>query len=228
MTGLSDKIRSRGYWQIFVSPADFVESRVPYSELRPLIERSSVDLRGWDFPHIDPHEPIQTNTSWIEQESEWHQFKEIWRLHQSGQFLDLLSIWEDWYDESQLDRIPDGWEPMQRLGVSNTIYHFTEIYEFASRLARTVAGSEVMTIGITATGLKNRFLWQENLRRVPFRFPRSTAMSEFLFEKAYSKLDLSAQPREFALEPIEELFARFEWSPGLERLREWQSQIGKW
>src|SRR5689334_8105543 len=100
MSELTQKIRSRAYWTLSLSPAVYLPERLPYGELLRIVQRASVNLRGWDFPHMDPHEKVSRDVTFIAQESSWHQYHEAWRFHQSGQFLDLWALWEDWYDES--------------------------------------------------------------------------------------------------------------------------------
>jgi len=227
MTALADKIRSRGHWLVTLNPSTYVEERVPYGELYAIIERNAVNLRGWDFPHIDPHSPIVREANWIGQESDWNQYKEAWRFYQSGQFIDMTGLWEDWLDESSLQSRPEGWQPGKFLGVANTIFRFTEIHEFAARLAATSAGDQMMHIAVKISGLENRELRLEDPGRAPFMYPRKTSMKEFEFEQDITKVELLGQPRELALERLLRLFERFDWTPTVDQLRDWQSRIGK-
>ena len=49
-----DKIRTRGYWRVLIRPTQFDENHIAdYSDLFPIVEKNSVQLRGWDYPHID-------------------------------------------------------------------------------------------------------------------------------------------------------------------------------
>src|SRR5438105_12910808 len=106
---LVEKIRSRGYWDVTIRPATFVENRIAeLAELAPIVERSQVSLRGWNFPHVRRRETIARGLNWTGQESEWNHYKEAWRLYKSGLFRDLSSLKEDWQDESTLwPAIPD-------------------------------------------------------------------------------------------------------------------------
>ena len=55
MSELLERIRSRGYWKAIVRPTTFVERRVKrHSDLLPILEKNSVEIKGWSFPHIDP------------------------------------------------------------------------------------------------------------------------------------------------------------------------------
>ncbi len=78
---LLEKIKSRGHWRVVIRPGRFVEKRIQeISTLYPIIEKTSVNLRGWDFPHVDTHPNPKIDVDWVGQESEWEQFLEIWRF----------------------------------------------------------------------------------------------------------------------------------------------------
>ena len=118
MSELLEKIRSRGYWRIVIHPATFLEKRVSkISTLYPLLQKISVQLRSWDFPRLDPRTPPVTDVDWIGQESEWERFVEVWRIYQSGQFVDVAGMTEDWHDQSEWLPAPEKWEPGHFLGV---------------------------------------------------------------------------------------------------------------
>src|SRR3989337_3033873 len=100
---LLEKIKSRGYWRVVIRPGRFVEKRIrDITVLYPIIQKTTVELRGWDFPHVDPHINPHIDVDWVGQESEWEEFLEIWRFYRSGQFVDLAGIPEDWRDQSKL------------------------------------------------------------------------------------------------------------------------------
>ena len=64
-----DKIRTRGYWRVVIRPTMFEENHVPnHADLLPIIQRNSVQLRGWDYPHVDYQNPPLTGSDWVGQE----------------------------------------------------------------------------------------------------------------------------------------------------------------
>lgn len=163
---LLEKIKSRGYWRVVIRPGQFVEKRIPeISSLYPIIQKTTVQLRGWDFPHVDPHTNLHIDVDWVGQESEWQEFLELWRFYQSGQFVDIAGIWEDWRDQSELRLGRHEMEPGALLGIGDTLFRFTEIFEFAARLALTKAGDELMHIEVTVCGLAGRRLWVDSHNR---------------------------------------------------------------
>ncbi|MGH7807080.1 MAG: hypothetical protein ACRENT_03215, partial [Thermodesulfobacteriota bacterium] len=169
MSMILDKIRSRGYWRVVIYPTRFIKDRIsPITVLYPLVEKTSVQLRGWDFPHVDRKQDPHIDLDWISQEVDWNHSVEVWRFYQSGQFIHYAGIGSDWRDQSGLWPADKGWTPGALLGIVHTVFRFTEIFEFASRLALTDAGDEQMHIEVTLSGLQGRKLFVDSERREPF------------------------------------------------------------
>src|SRR5208337_3130253 len=52
--GVLERIRLRGHWRVALRPGSFQRDRIAdRSDLFRIVERNSVRLRGWDYPHID-------------------------------------------------------------------------------------------------------------------------------------------------------------------------------
>ena len=224
MSDLLNKIRSRGYWKVVIHPANFVEKRVvQIASLYPILEKNSVQLRGWDFPHLDVHSHPKIGLDRIEQGSKWEQYLEFWRFYQSGQFIDFFALDEDWVDQAtRVSRFKE--EPPGRfLDIEDTIFRFSEIFEFAARLAFTEAGDEQMHLEILVSGLKDRNLRVETNRR-PLR-PQKASIQEYPYKVDFSRVQLVSEAKELALKPAVELFKRFGWNPSLEVLRDMQDEL---
>lgn len=227
MSKLLEKIRSRGYWKVVIHPATFVEQRVSnIADLYPLLQKISVQLRGWDFPHLDTQTKLHIDNDWIGQESEWGQYLELWRFYQSGQFIDFFGLDEDWRNQSELWPSPKAWKPCLFLDVEDTVFQFTEIFEFAARLALTPAGDEQIRLEIYVSGLKGRGLQLEIRRAGSSRLRAlNAAIDELPYKVDLPRLELVADPSELALKPAIELFRRFGWDPGLDVLRDIQDEL---
>ena len=102
--------------------------RVAYEALLPTVQRCVVQIRGWDFPHLSNQVEIERQADWIGQSSEWEHLLEAWRFYQSGQFVDLSGIWEDWRDQSSLHPAGGDWRQGQTLGVGDALFRLTEIF----------------------------------------------------------------------------------------------------
>ena len=227
MSELLEKIRSRGYWKIVIHPAGFVEKRVEnISDLYPILQRISVELRGWDYPHLDPHIRHRIDKDWIEQSSEVDQYLEMWRFYQSGQFVDFLGMDEDWLDQFHDWPLPENWRPESYLGVENAVFKFTEILEFAARLSLTQAGGESMHLEIDLHGLNGRGLKLETRRKGSSYLKDSRAdIDKLPYRVDLSGTELITASKDLALKPAVELFRRFGWDPSLEILRDMQENL---
>ena len=214
MSELLDDIRSRGYWKIIVHPSQFVPDRVAQiSDLYPILNRTSVQLRGWDFPHLSASVERTTGTDWIEGHYVRKPFLEVWRFYQSGQFVDISSVPYDW-EESDRGRI---------INVADCVYRLTEVFEFAARLALTKAGGHFMHIEITHKNLAGRKLDFKGTRNVGNGLISDS--DDYFFEQDVSQIELITEPLELAFKPAVKLFRQFGWEPHLDLLREIQSQL---
>lgn len=222
-----DKIRSRGYWRVVIRPAVFIEKRVPnILALFPLVEKRSVGLRGWGYPHVDSGVPPHVDVDWVGQEFDWNQYLELWRIYQSGQFVHFFGMTHDWRDQSKFWPAEDGWQHSSVLNPTSTVYFFTEIIEFAARLALSEAGDDQMHVQVAIRGLQGRVLQDFDGHRQIIH-PHPASIPEFSFSRDLSRTDLIAEPKKFALDAAQELFRRFGWDPARELLRELQETIGR-
>ena len=216
---LLGKIRERGYWRVVIRPGRFEQSRIPnISSLYPLLQERVVRLRGWYFPHLEEDGRYRTGLDWIEEASEYTYHLEYWRFYQSGQFVDYAGLFEDWgmLDEYfDLQPVPDGHQVGQRLAITNTVYRFTEIFEFAARLALTDAyrGDERIHLAVLLRGLRNRRLFEDEPRFSWRRNDRPATIEEFPYVVDLASVELIANAHQLALQAAEQLFHRFQWQP---------------
>ena len=105
-----------------------------------------------------------------------------------------------------------------------TKFRFTEIFEFASRLASTEAGDHQMYLKISLRVLKGRTLWMDR-SRVDFPWKGELSIAEFPYQVNVSRTQLLAESRDLALQPAIELFRLFGWDPNLGTLRDMQEQL---
>jgi hypothetical protein len=157
---LLDRIKEGGYWRVEIRPTRFVPDRLAdIAELYPLVEKLSVRFRGWDYPHVDPRNPPRIDRDWVGQEFAWAHYKEVWRLYQSGKFIHVFGLSEDWRDESEVWPAPPGWHHGKTLHALSAVQTYTEIYEFAARLTLNLPGDDAFHVAITLENLSGRTLW---------------------------------------------------------------------
>ena len=221
------KLRTRGYWHVVIRPASFEEKHIPdYADLFPIVEKNSVRLRGWDYPHVDTRRPPDRGADWVGQDCDWQDEIEIWRLYQSGQFVHDFALAGEWRDQSDLWPAEGGWRPGSHLYDVSTIYSFLEIFEFAARLAQSPAGSSLMHVGIDLRNLEGRRLTQDD-HAVMLHGDYRTDMPEWKHRWEGTQTDLIARPRELAARAAQELFARFGLNVSIESVSRIQERIGR-
>lgn len=223
-----EEIRERGHWLVTIRPAKHTSSRVPFEDLEPILNRVRVSLRGWDFPHISSRTPILYGTYHIAQSSRYQHHVEHWRFYDSGQFLHLAGFGEDWRDQSSLYPPPDpSWKPGASLGISDTLFRYTEVLELASRLAVTPAGESQMNVVVTANGLRDRHLFVDDPARAPLHADYSASGADFTDNRVIERTALVGEAWEIAIDYAYQLFLRFGWKADRDTLREAQSQLAR-
>jgi hypothetical protein len=228
LTPLEDAIRSRGHWWIVIHPADYVEKRVEMDRLEPILRRSVVQLRGWDFPHFSDRDPIAWRMKSIAGKTEWQYYREVLRFYCSGQFSYLGGIHEDWFDQVEFPR----WGPPAALrergsllGVGDALFRMTEVFEFASRLAVTPAGGDAMNIKVEVHNLRDRMLWVDSPNRFPMDHEYRADIESYISEDQFAASQLAAGARPLAANWTLELLRRFGFKPPLSMLLDQQNEL---
>ena len=224
------EIKRRGYWDITIRPTVFNKARIQDTKgLLEMMHESSVELRGWDYPHIrtggrDPHNIADG----IEQYIYWENHIEIWRFFLSGQFVHLLALREDWLSSSQQSKVAvaQNQEIKETLGVTGTLFTITEVFEFAKRLAtKGIFGDEV-EFSIVLNKTEGRALLVDSPGRIPFLSPKVCFVPKWEYNKIYSTSELLQNYKDFAFETALGLFEIFNWSnPPTQVIREDQTKF---
>jgi hypothetical protein len=228
--GLIEKITSRGYWRINFRPKRYEDGSLPLPTCKEAVEKSSVQFRGWDYPHVSSRNDDQGGLlpcgEYYEGWVDWWNHIEFWRMYKSAQFLHYLALREDWYEASDWDaERAQKVKPLTSLGVTGTIYQITEIFEFAFRLARFGLYNGGMMIDIRLENTKGRALWIDDPRRMPFSYPRQTGASSIQVKRELSADDLINADHNASLEALIEVLEHFEWSPSKDLISSQQEQV---
>lgn len=223
MSALLEKIKSRGYWRILIRPDRFIEKRVKdVAELKDILQKTSVHLRLWDFPHVSAMNGHIVDQDWIGQEFEWEYHIEIWRFYQSGQFIYYGALVTDWSNHGY-SAIENSAKRLMILNMTDVVYRFVEVFEFAARLALSEAGDENVRIEITLGGLEGRDVWIESDNGMPVPVSRLSPSVDFHYNHDFPRAELIASSQELALDTSVKFFRHLGWNPNLEILREIQS-----
>jgi hypothetical protein len=226
MSDLVDKIRSRAAWDVSIRPAGFVPDRIRYEDLKQILDKSVVRLRGWPVPMIDPNTPLQRGADWIGQEIEagivWHY--EAWRFFRSGQFSHLVSVSADWRaGTNEATPVPDGADAV--IEVWEILFRLTEVFELAARLVLKMPGTDEMTVSARLEGIQNRALVIGQPGRVPFMQLLTATMPSFEQSITLPRDVLIAEARSQAAELSRQFLLRFGWEASLEQLLDHQREL---
>lgn len=233
---LIKKIKSKGYWRILFEPNSDQTKLTPLKECREIVDRNSVHLRGWDYPHIPRRTGNDTALEpgdnywqgWLDWEDYHH--KEFWRMYQSGQFIHYLGLYEDWVTDPKFNSM---WEREAKtmgqgggLGITSTVFLITEIYQFLSRLATNNLYDEGVNVSISLNNTKDRQLYVDSYSRIPLSYSRKTSADNIKFEESYKKEEILADPKELAFQTIIYFFERFGWdNPNIETIKTDQENL---
>lgn len=216
-TEILNKATSSGFWRIVVRPLDFSRRRVDnIAALPKLMRDAAVSYRGWPYPSVLDREPPAIGDDWIGFEIDSRIHVESWRLFQSGQFLQVMGFWEDWYGQ---DMLLTGIPPQgQTLGIDLTVGTMTELFQFAANLAGTTAGGDTMVIEIDAHGLAGRHLTFPRGRDDVMDRRPATLDHLALDPVVVDRRSLVTNPDDYAARSAREVFRRFGWDANLSEL----------
>ena len=225
MSELLERIRSRGYWKAIVRPTTFVERRVKrHCDLLPILEKNSVEMKGWGFPHIDPVMTLDEGPDWIGQELAREHILEFWRFYQSGQLIHYFAMPEDWGARSSpWLQSSDGISRVM-LDMGGVVLRFTEIFEFAARLAFTETWDEGIHIEVSVDNIENHFLQLPGLGSTKVTSIPQAEVPMMQYARDLSIEELVAGAGDLSLEPTLRMFSAFGWKPGIDVVRDFQTE----
>lgn len=209
-TSIKDKLEQRGYWRVEIHPTDYKERRFESrKQLQAAVEKARVELRGWDFPHIERNWDLPQSQKWIGIDVDWHVHVEMWRAFLSGQFVYRGGVWVDWLDQDMFGRPHPKWSPRSTLPIVGSIWTLLEFIEFAARWSQTEGGGDQMAVNISFHGLEGRLLYGDHERRAWFHDYGPAKVNDFTFERVVARTELLANAKAQAAVAAQELFDLF-------------------
>ena len=223
MTNLIDKIIGTGYWKVIIRPVEFNERRIANKDTATkIIEESKIVFRGWDYPHIDHREGIvRSGPDSVSSFCDWPEggYFEFWKLYLNGQFVHYFSMREDYeMSEKEKQRVKNSFhfskldKNNQRfLSIINALYTITEIYFFATNLAKSANFGKETEIIIELGNVEGRilFFWGESFRHL---FQVYTCRYQPIKEERIIQTEeLIKNPAELALDFTMDIFKEFNW-----------------
>lgn len=224
-----EKIKARGYWRVKFYPNTPITTVISSpASAKDIVRNASVALRGWDYPHVPTedfdYQAMYSASNKAEAWTDWENYKEIWRLYQSGQFVHYAGLTTDWYDEdglipdnSQLKKIRAG----SILDIIDTIYTLTEVFVFLNNLTTDGLYDDGVNVEISLVNTKDRELQILEPRRASLlREYRSRNQDIDLEKQIFSKEQVLENYAELAFDEIISIFHQFNWDePPIDTLR---------
>lgn len=215
---LITKIKSKGYWKVIIRPNTYNAKLIPsLEECKELIKKSRLQLRGWDYPHIDVGGITYASDSSIHSYCDWPEgpMFEYWRFYQTGQFVHYYSMREDvrMKDSKKTELQSEyGVKVEKFLDIISTVYSVTEIYKFAANLYENLKLDGVQIV-IELHGVDNRMLiFWDNFGRFLFQPYICEYPSGFMVVDKTTKRDLLIKNySDIALDAAIEIFNKFNW-----------------
>lgn len=221
----TDKIRSKGHWDVSIRPERFSEHRIDYADLDEVLGAAVVRFRGWPVPFIDHRKELLRREDWIGQDiaAESVSMYEAWRFFTSGHFNHLCAVSADWRGGESATAVPEGFCSV--IEVWEILYHLTEFFELAARLALSPAGDDPMTVDIRLNRLQGRALVVGYPGVAPIGAPHSTGCESLRQAVTISRDGLVAEARQVAVRTAREFFVRFGWKPSAVQLTDFQRRL---
>ena len=228
-TTIRQAIRSRGHWRVEITPVDYEEERIDdLGELAQIVPQHTVALRGWDYPHIDTNSPVLRGLDWAGQDTAWQHHLDSWRVFTNGLFLSMNGLRDDWKDRSPYDSPNEDWAPGGALGVGDTIYTLTEVFEFATRLSSSPIGATAVVVSTKLVGAKDRALYVDNRGRGSLYRDYHAAIDEIPLQVTVARSALLAEAWDLAAVQARKLFQLFTWDCPLATIHDFQREMSEW
>lgn len=218
---LIGKIKERGYWEVVIKPAEFIEKRISSKDdSAKIITDNKIVLRGWDYPHIDIGGPVRMGKDSVASYCDWPAggHFEYWQFYQNSLFIHYFSMIEDYNMDEKGKEIArrsfsfSGDNKVDKfLSIINALYVITEIHLFAANLAKTIDLGKEVEITIKLGGAEGRtlFFWGEWSRHL---FSAYTCAYNLIDEtRTYLVEDLINNAASFALDFTIDIFKEFNW-----------------
>ena len=212
MSEITDRIRSRGYWEVSIRPSSFDETRIALDQLEDTVLRAVVRMRGWPVPMFDQRVSTLRGSDWIGQDIDARTVDhwEAWRLFTSGQFTQIRVVSADWRVGADATPVPLGAESV--IEIWEILFYLTEFTEFAARISLGPAGSSsvVIDVGLHKTASRQTFIAKP---------------PDIEIRREYVREELIAGSREIAINMTKEILFAFGFDATNDMLSNYQREL---
>ncbi len=229
-----EKIKSRGYWRILISPISHKVRFKQTTDCFQFIEKNFVDIDGLTFPFYTGLSVAKDESLIKEYFSEYAlcsadygSIKEYWRLYRSGQFIHFTGILDDWWQDDVFQRsYLTSIKPFERISYNQSIMlTVTQVFDFMNRMCSYDIYNEGLSINMQIHKLHNRSLWFPDNRM--FLQLKPSKENIFTEEKTFSKEDLIIRHRDLSIDVLLRIYELFNWHPSADQLKTYQEKMVK-
>jgi hypothetical protein len=220
------KIRERGHWRVVIRPTTFQKDRVEFADLFRIVERNAVRFQVWDYPLVEHDQETRKGADWIEQDIQFQEQLQVWRLYRSGQFVHYFPLVAEWRQLSPYHHPDPELVPGRRVHFLNTIDNLLEIYEFAARLSMSPAGDAEMIVETVMEKLQDRRLVTPGDYNPDDRI-FTTDQAAWERQWRGPRTELISRPRDLAAMATRDFFSRFGLDMSVETIRSLQDRLGR-
>lgn len=193
-----------GGWNFQIVPVGVIEDPLPHREIRDILERSAVHLRGWTFPRIEGSDPKNMSDR-VAGSVESKNLVESWAVFRNLIFSYYRSFVEDLGFIATAER-PAG----SSLDFVGVIYTVAEFLMFAKRFSQEAGYQGELVLRVELSGCKDRKLISTSPERY-LRGNYACAERQFQVQTQIHTAQLAAGLREEVVALCVEVFSYFHW-----------------
>ncbi len=209
---LMKDIKSRGYWRVEFHSTEYQAKRLPTrASMETLVSKAAVSLRGWPYPYYQAGKTAY-NGQWLEVEGE--NYREYWRLYESGQWLHYVRLHRAGAAREEVFR--GTWPlPPPHAGyvhVRDVLFTLTEIFHFAVGLAQGGVLDPTAFLSVQLHNTKDYMLYESFGWFFTYEYVNQTD-TPIMFEQSLPARELSSSADKTALDMAIKVYSVFNWIP---------------
>ncbi len=207
-------IKSRGYWRVVFHATEYQASRLKPAAMQELLSNATVSLRGWPYPYYQANETAY-NGQWLEGKVAWENYREYWRLYESGQWIHYIRLHGAGASREEVFKNLRPL-PAEHAGYvhvrGDILFTLTEIFRFAVGLAQAGVLDPTAFLSVQLHNTKDYMLWESFDRFFPHEYVNQWD-TPITFEQSMPASELSANADKLALDMAIKVFSVFGWIP---------------
>ena len=211
---LVQEIKSLGYWRVEFHSTEYLAKRVTTrASLEALVLKAEVSLRGWPYPYYQANETVY-NGQWLEGKINWENYREYWRLYESGQWIHYARLHGAGVAREEVFKGRSPLPPPHAgyVHVRDMLFTLTEIFHFVVGLAQGGALDPTAFLSVQLHNTKDYMLYESFSRLFTYQYvnPVDTPIT---FEQNLPAGELSASADKLALDMAIKVYSVFNWIP---------------